>query len=51
MIADELDNFLDAFVGYFPAVGTWLDKQPELTILAWRRSLEGLPWRRSTEAT
>jgi hypothetical protein len=50
LIADELDNFLDAFVGYFPAVGTWLDKQTDLTVKAWRDSLQGIRYQAALDA-
>lgn len=50
MIADELDEFLDAFASYFPEVTAWLDKQSDRTIKTWRESLGSLDYQAALEA-
>ena len=50
MIADELDQLLDAFTVYFPEVSVWLDKQTDDTVKAWRDSLGRLRFDAAMEA-
>lgn len=49
MIADELDELLDAFMGYFPEVADWLVKHPD-AVAKWRESLSLLDFRSAMDS-